>query len=70
MLQGSVPAHVVVFFYTFSYFTAKTSALLSQNFSVFPSFVPGPLLQKLSGLNSIKSETAIKKLRITFGPRF
>ena len=33
-----------------------------KNILYVPKFAPGPLLQKLSGPNSIESETAIKKL--------
>ena len=33
-----------------------------KNIFYVPKFAPGPLLQKLSGLNSIESEIAIKKL--------
>ena len=32
-----------------------------KNIVCIPKFAPGPLLQKLSGLNSIESEIAIKK---------
>ena len=49
----------------YSYFTVKTRALpvlVSENIFYVPKFGPGPLFQKLSGLNSIESEIAIKKL--------
>ena len=39
------------------------SILVSQTYFLYvPEFAPGPLLLKLSGLNSIESEVATKKL--------
>ena len=36
--------------------------LVSQTYFYVPKFAPDPLLLKLSGLNSIESEVATKKL--------
>ena len=38
------------------------STLVSQTYYLCPEFASGPLLLKLSGLNSVESEVATKKL--------